>query len=106
MHKGEKLEYGGEVTSGSPWTEFMGRPLARRGDDATCDLHDQTVIDGGADKFPHRDHKLLHGAATRSDAAAATAAPAALRTSRRTRDDTRVPARTAGDSRGWRARRD
>ncbi|WP_349631819.1 PAAR domain-containing protein [Burkholderia pyrrocinia] len=40
MHKGEKLEYGGEVTSVSPWTEFMGRPFARRGDDATCDLHD------------------------------------------------------------------
>ncbi len=59
IRKGDKLERGGEVTSGSPWATFMGKPLARKGDDATCNLHGPTVIDEGADKFPDRDHKLF-----------------------------------------------
>ncbi|MCU9956987.1 PAAR domain-containing protein [Burkholderia sp. BKH01] len=63
IRKGDRLEHDGEVTGGSPWAEFMGSPLARKGDEATCDLHGQTVIDEGADKFPDRDHKRLHGAA-------------------------------------------
>ncbi|WP_084168902.1 PAAR domain-containing protein [Paraburkholderia acidipaludis] len=35
IRKGDKLEHGGEVTGGSPWFEVMGRPLARKGDEAT-----------------------------------------------------------------------
>jgi hypothetical protein len=37
----------------------MGRPLARKSDEAVCDLHGPTVIDEGASKFPDRDRKLL-----------------------------------------------
>ncbi|MET1532034.1 PAAR domain-containing protein, partial [Burkholderia sola] len=48
----DKLEHGGEVTSGSPWTMFMDRPLARKGDNATCDLHGPTVIDGAPTSIP------------------------------------------------------
>lgn len=57
IRKGDHLENGGEVTGGSPWTEFMGRPLARKGDDAFCDQHGATKIDEGYDKFPDRDGK-------------------------------------------------
>ncbi|MDR5750384.1 MULTISPECIES: PAAR domain-containing protein [unclassified Caballeronia] len=39
IRKGDKLEHGGEVTGGSPWTEFMGSQLARKGDEAICDQH-------------------------------------------------------------------
>ncbi|WP_227791594.1 PAAR domain-containing protein [Burkholderia sp. BE17] len=40
IRKGDKLEHGGEVTGMcSPWSTFMGRPLARKGDEAVCDLH-------------------------------------------------------------------
>jgi uncharacterized Zn-binding protein involved in type VI secretion len=59
IRKGDKLEHGGEVTGGSLWTVFMGRPLARKGDEAVCDLYGPTVIDEGAAKFPDRDHKLF-----------------------------------------------
>ncbi len=45
IRKGDKLEHGGEITSGSLWTTFMGRPLACKGDEATCELHGRTVID-------------------------------------------------------------
>jgi uncharacterized Zn-binding protein involved in type VI secretion len=55
IRKGDKLEHGGEVTGGSPWTEFMGRPLARKGDEAICTVHGATRIDEGYDKFPDRD---------------------------------------------------
>lgn len=57
IRKGDELEHGGEVTGGSPWTEFMGRLLVRKGDDATCALHGPTTIDEGYDKFPDRDGK-------------------------------------------------
>jgi len=57
IRKGDKLEHGGEVTGGSPWTEFMGRPLARKGDDAICDRHGPTAIDDGHARFPDRDGK-------------------------------------------------
>ncbi|MDN7701944.1 MULTISPECIES: PAAR domain-containing protein [Burkholderia] len=57
IRKADKLEHGGEVTSGSPWTTFMGRPLARKGDEAICELHGRTVIDEGTDKFADRGHK-------------------------------------------------
>ncbi|MGT0195800.1 PAAR domain-containing protein [Burkholderia pyrrocinia] len=60
VRKGDKLEHGGEVTGMcSPWSTFMGKALARKGDEATCELHGRTVIDEGADKFPDRDHKLF-----------------------------------------------
>jgi uncharacterized Zn-binding protein involved in type VI secretion len=59
IRKGDKLEHGGEVTAGSPWTTFMGRPLARKGDEAICDLHGPTIIDEGAQKFPDRDTRLF-----------------------------------------------
>jgi uncharacterized Zn-binding protein involved in type VI secretion len=52
IRKGDKLENGGEVTGGSPWTEYMGRPLARKGDDAICGQHGLTTIDEGYDIFP------------------------------------------------------
>ncbi|WP_341312354.1 PAAR domain-containing protein [Paraburkholderia sp. IMGN_8] len=50
IRKGDKLELGGEVTGTcSPWTIFMGRPLARKGDEAVCDLHGPTfIVDSGA----------------------------------------------------------
>ncbi|AQQ34531.1 PAAR domain-containing protein [Burkholderia cenocepacia] len=57
IRKDDKLEHGGEVTNGSPWTTFMGKPLARKGDEAFCEQHGQTVIDEGANKFPDRDNK-------------------------------------------------
>ncbi|MDR5800876.1 PAAR domain-containing protein [Caballeronia sp. LZ001] len=55
--KGDKLENGGEVTGGSEWFIFMGRPLARKGDEALCNEHGPTVIDEGYTKFPDRDGK-------------------------------------------------
>jgi uncharacterized Zn-binding protein involved in type VI secretion len=57
IRKSDKLEDGDEVTGGSPWTEFMGRPLARKGDATLCDKHGPTIIDEGYDKFPDRDGK-------------------------------------------------
>ncbi|WP_250503737.1 PAAR domain-containing protein [Caballeronia sp. AZ7_KS35] len=51
----DKLEHGGEVTSGSPFTMFMGRRLARVGDSAQCDLHGNTMIAEGDTRFPDRD---------------------------------------------------
>ncbi|MGF6415129.1 putative Zn-binding protein involved in type VI secretion [Paraburkholderia sp. MM5477-R1] len=57
IRKGDNLENGGEVTGGSPWTEFMGRPLARKGDTAICNQHGPTVIDEGYARFPDRDGK-------------------------------------------------
>ncbi|TDQ97495.1 PAAR domain-containing protein [Paraburkholderia silvatlantica] len=45
IRKGDKLEHGGEVTGGSPWTVFMGKPQARKGDAAMCERHGQTVIE-------------------------------------------------------------
>jgi uncharacterized Zn-binding protein involved in type VI secretion len=51
----DKLEQGGEVTSGSPFTTFMGRRLARVGDTAQCDLHGNTTIAEGDTRFPDRD---------------------------------------------------
>jgi uncharacterized Zn-binding protein involved in type VI secretion len=59
IRKGDKLEHGGEVTGGSEWTVFMGRPFARKGDAATCALHGQTVIDEGYERFPDRDGKWV-----------------------------------------------
>jgi uncharacterized Zn-binding protein involved in type VI secretion len=59
IRKGDKLEHGGEVTGGSPWTVFMGKPQARKGDAAVCERHGQTVIDEGMAKFPDRDGKLF-----------------------------------------------
>ncbi|UVE68537.1 PAAR domain-containing protein [Burkholderia pyrrocinia] len=59
IRKGDKLENGGEVTSGSSWTVFMGRPLARKGDDAICDQHGPTTIDEGYERFPDRDGKFV-----------------------------------------------
>ncbi|UXU91935.1 PAAR domain-containing protein [Burkholderia sp. S-53] len=59
IRKGDKLKHGDEVTSGSPRRTFMGRPLACKGDESTCELHGPTVIDEGADKFPDRDLKLF-----------------------------------------------
>jgi uncharacterized Zn-binding protein involved in type VI secretion len=57
IRKGDPLEHGGEVTGGSPWSEFMGRPLARKGDNAMCEQHGPTTIDEGYDTFPDRDGK-------------------------------------------------
>jgi hypothetical protein len=42
IRKDDELESGGRVTSGSLYTEFMGRPLARKGDAALCDLRGET----------------------------------------------------------------
>ncbi|MGF6789235.1 PAAR domain-containing protein [Paraburkholderia sp. 35.1] len=57
IRKGDILEHGGEVSGGSPWMNFMGRPLARKGDEAICAQHGPTVIDEGYAKFPDRDGK-------------------------------------------------
>lgn len=59
IRKGDKLENGGEVTGGSEWSEFMGRPLARKGDAAICELHGPTWIDEGYERFPDRDGKWV-----------------------------------------------
>jgi uncharacterized Zn-binding protein involved in type VI secretion len=52
--KGDKLENGGEVTGGSGWFNFMGRPLAHKGDGAICGEHGPTIIDAGYARFPDR----------------------------------------------------
>jgi uncharacterized Zn-binding protein involved in type VI secretion len=44
---GDALENGGHVTGGSPDMEFLDRRLARKGDSAICDLHDETTIAEG-----------------------------------------------------------
>ncbi|WP_213301402.1 PAAR domain-containing protein [Paraburkholderia sacchari] len=59
IRKGDMLEHGGEVTGGSPWTNFMSRPLARKGDAALCAQHGPTVINEGYEKFPDRDGKWV-----------------------------------------------
>jgi uncharacterized Zn-binding protein involved in type VI secretion len=51
---GDQLENGGEVTTGSPGTIFMGRPLARRGDEAICARHGKTTIAEGHESFPDK----------------------------------------------------
>jgi uncharacterized Zn-binding protein involved in type VI secretion len=57
IRKYDKLENGGHVTDGSPHMEFMGQPLARKGDAAICDRHGETAIDEGDEEFPDRDGK-------------------------------------------------
>ncbi|WP_020202148.1 PAAR domain-containing protein [Cupriavidus sp. WS] len=54
---GDALEDGGQVTSASPTMEFMGRPLARKGDAALCARHGPTTIAEGDDGFPDQDGK-------------------------------------------------
>ncbi|WP_038708685.1 PAAR domain-containing protein [Burkholderia sp. lig30] len=57
IRQDDELEHGGHVTGGSPTTQFMGRPLARKGDAAICDLHGETMIDEGDASFPDQDGK-------------------------------------------------
>ncbi|MCM2485808.1 PAAR domain-containing protein [Burkholderia glumae] len=57
IRKNDELEHGGRVTGGSSTMEFMGLPLARKGDAALCDLHGETVIDEGDESFPDQDGK-------------------------------------------------
>ena len=59
IRQGDKLENGGEVTGASPYMNFMGRPLARKGDDALCVKHGKTIIDEGHEGFPDQDGKLV-----------------------------------------------
>ncbi len=59
IRQGDALENGGQVTGGSPTMEFMGRPLARKGDAALCDLHGPTEIDEGDASFPDQDGKPM-----------------------------------------------
>ncbi|CAG9186072.1 PAAR domain-containing protein [Cupriavidus pinatubonensis] len=49
---GDALEHGGQVTTGSPTMNFMGRALARKGDPALCARHGPTTIAEGEDRFP------------------------------------------------------
>lgn len=57
IRKDDKLDQGGRVTGGSSTMQFMGRPLARKGDAALCDLHGATVIDEGDESFLDQDGK-------------------------------------------------
>jgi uncharacterized Zn-binding protein involved in type VI secretion len=57
IRKGDLLEHGGEVTTASPYTTFMGRALARQGDEAVCVLHGKTTIGEGNPSFIDRDGK-------------------------------------------------
>ena len=57
IRKDDLLEHGGQVTGGSSTMEFMGRPLARKGDEALCDLHGATMINEGDESFPDQDGK-------------------------------------------------
>ncbi|GLQ48612.1 PAAR domain-containing protein [Dyella flava] len=57
IRKGDPLEHGGEVTIASPYTIFMGKALARQGDEAVCALHGKTMIDEGNPSFRDRDGK-------------------------------------------------
>ena len=57
IRQGDGLENGGEVTTGSPYMNFMGRPLARKGDAAICALHGATTIAEGNERFPDQDGK-------------------------------------------------
>ena len=59
IRKNDTLEYGGRVTGGSAYMEFMGQPLARKGDAAVCDQHGETVIDEGNENFPDQDGKPI-----------------------------------------------
>ncbi|CAB3762710.1 PAAR domain-containing protein [Paraburkholderia humisilvae] len=59
IRQGDKLENGGEVTGGSPYMDFMGRPLARQGDAAICALHGSTTINEGHERFPDQDGKRV-----------------------------------------------
>ncbi|WP_224080096.1 PAAR domain-containing protein [Cupriavidus laharis] len=56
---GDLLENGGEVTSASPTLNFMGRPLARKGDSALCALHGPTTIAEGAEGFRDQDGRPI-----------------------------------------------
>jgi len=57
IRRGDKLENGGEVTSGSPTMQFMGKPVARQGDEAHCAEHGKTTIAQGEASFRDRDGK-------------------------------------------------
>ncbi|KWD53871.1 hypothetical protein WL67_06730 [Burkholderia ubonensis] len=57
IRKYDELEHGGQVTSGSSTMDFMGRPLARKGDAALCNQHGETAIDEGDESFPDQDGK-------------------------------------------------
>ncbi|WP_081938430.1 PAAR domain-containing protein [Burkholderia pyrrocinia] len=58
FRKVDKHRHVGEVTEMcSLWSTFMRRPLARKGDEAVCDLRGPTVIGDGTGKFADRDHK-------------------------------------------------
>jgi uncharacterized Zn-binding protein involved in type VI secretion len=59
VRKGDKLENGGEVASGSPSMQFMGKPVARQGDKARCALHGETTIDEGKASFRDKDGKPI-----------------------------------------------
>ncbi len=59
IRKGDKLETGGEVTGGSPYMTFMGRALARLGDEAICEQHSSTNIAEGNEQFPDQDGKAV-----------------------------------------------
>lgn len=57
IRKGDQLENSGEITTGSPYTTFMGKALGRQGDEAVCALHGKTTIDEGNPSFPDLDGK-------------------------------------------------
>jgi uncharacterized Zn-binding protein involved in type VI secretion len=57
IRKGDRLENGGEVTGGSPYMTFMGRPISRLGDEAVCEQHGRTIIVEGNKQFADRDGK-------------------------------------------------
>jgi uncharacterized Zn-binding protein involved in type VI secretion len=59
IRKGDKLENGGEVTSGSTTMQFMGKPVARKGDGAHCAAHGKTTIAEGKASFRGKDSKPI-----------------------------------------------
>ena len=62
IRKGDRLENGGKVTSGSTTMQFMGKPVARKGDEAHCAVHGKTTIAEGEASFRDQDgkHIALH----------------------------------------------
>ena len=59
IRKGDQLENGGEVTSGSPYMEWMGKVAARLGGEALCAKHGKTTIAEGDPTFCDQDGKPI-----------------------------------------------
>ena len=60
---GDATSSGGQVVSGSPFTDIDGKPVARINDKATCPTHKGTfpIVDGDATTIIDGEAVALHG---------------------------------------------